>query len=225
MPRVFLSRTLRAASPFHKLKDLATWQLEAKSLLEFTSVPVKEVPVTDWLFFYSAKGVEMFLSQKKVRPNQKLACLGKGAARYLSHYNLAPNFVGNGVPEDTARQMQERLQDENITFIQARHSRASVQKMLPDGDNHQALIVYDNQPLTSFDITPADYLIFTSPLNFEAYLQRYPLKSDQRFIGIGNTTAVTFSEANVKQYRIASEPRESALLSCLLTWEQDHPLH
>jgi len=180
--------------------------------------------VADWLFFYSSMGVEMFFRQKQPRPGQKLACLGGGAVRGLEKYGFFPDFIGNGEPFVTAEEFRKILQQESVLFVQARHSRASVASILGTDVAHQAIVVYDNQPLKSFELAPADYLIFTSPLNFKAYLQRYELQPEQRIIGIGNTTAVTFSEANVKEYRIAHQPNEAALLACLLTWEQAYPL-
>ncbi len=224
MPRVFLSRKLKPASPFHQLHSEEGWSLEAQSLLQFTPVMVEEVPVANWLFFYSAMGVEMFLRQKQPRPGQKLACLGGGAVRSLEKYGFLPDFTGNGDPGATAEEFRKIIQHESVVFVQARQSRASVAKILGAEVVHQSLIVYDNQPLIGFKLVPADYLIFTSPLNFKAYLQRYAILPTQRIIGIGHTTAVTFSEANVKQYRIAHQPSEASLLECLLGWEQTHPL-
>lgn len=224
MPRVFLSRKLKPASPFQQLLAQEEWSLETKSLLEFTPVKVKEVPVADWLFFYSAMGVEMFLQQKQPRAGQKLACLGAGAARRLESFGLRPDFIGNGNPEAAAQTFRKIIQQESVVFVQARQSRASVGTILGAEIAQQALVVYDNQMLKEFELAPADYLIFTSPLNFNAYIQRYPLRPEQRLIGIGNTTAVTFSEANVKEYRIAHQPNEAALLACLLAWEEAYPL-
>lgn len=224
MPRVFLSRKLQPASPFQQLLAKEAWRLEAKSLLEFTPVKVEEVPVADWLFFYSAIGVEMFFQQKQPRPGQKLACLGAGAARKVESYGWRPHFTGNGTPEAAAQAFRKIIQQESVVFIQARQSRASVGRILGAEIAQQSLVVYDNQPLREFELAPADYLVFTSPLNFKAYIQRYPLNPEQRLIGIGNTTAVTFSEANVKAYRIAHQPNEAALLACLLAWEEAHPL-
>jgi uroporphyrinogen-III synthase len=198
--------------------------LEAQSLLQFTPVIVEEVPVADWLFFYSAMGVEMFFRQKQPRTGQKLACLGDGAVRSLEKYGFLPDFTGNGDPVATAEEFRKIIQQESIVFVQARQSRASVAKILGISTTHQVLIVYDNQPLTAFELAPSDYLIFTSPLNFKAYIQRYEILPTQRIIGIGNTTAVTFSEANVKEYRIAHQPSEASLLECLLAWEQEDPL-
>lgn len=224
MPRVFLSRKLKSASPFHQLRAEEGWTLEAQSLLQFTPVKVEEVPMASWLFFYSAKGVEMFLQQQSPREGQLLACLGASAARSLKEYGFSPDFSGNGDPIVTAKEFRKIIQQESVVFVQARKSRASVEKLLGGSTSCQALIVYDNQPLKDFCLEPADYLIFTSPLNFEAYTQCYAIQPTQRLIGIGKTTAVTFSEAAVKEYRIARQPSEASLLECLLEWEQEYPL-
>lgn len=166
----------------------------------------------------------MFLQQQSLRKGQLLACLGASAARSLKAHGYSPDFSGNGDPIATAKEFRKIIQQESVVFVQARKSRASVEKLLGENTSCQALIVYDNQPLKDFELGPADYLIFTSPLNFEAYRQCYAIQPTQRLIGIGNTTAVTFSEAAVKEYRIARQPSEASLLECLLEWEQEYPL-
>jgi uroporphyrinogen-III synthase len=157
---------------------------------------------------------------------QKIACLGPGAAQCLAQYDYVADFVGDGVPERVAEDLQKKIGREKVAFLQARRSRASVQHLLANYEQALAVVVYDNQLLSDFTLAPADYLIFTSPLNFKAYQQRYSCGPEQRLIGIGNTTGETFSRANnVNAFRIASSPNEQALLDCLMAWEQESPIN
>ena len=229
MPSVFISRNLKPNSPFHELGK--EWQITAESLLDFTPVSIAEAPAADWYFFYSSKGVEFFLAQREPSPGVRLACLGKGAARVLRDHGYTPDFIGDGNPAITADQWLKEVVGKSegggrksVVFMQARQSRASVQQLLGDEIEAHPLVVYDNQIRANFELPQTDYLIFTSPLNFEAYQEHMPLDAKQRIIGIGSTTAVTFSAAAVKEYRIATTPSEAGLVECLLDWEQTQPI-
>ncbi|MEL6658146.1 MAG: uroporphyrinogen-III synthase [Bacteroidota bacterium] len=222
MPSVFISRELQPSSPFHELGT--GWQLIATSLLEFTPVSFPELPTADWYFFYSGKGAQFFLEQSKPPSAARLACLGNGAARVLTSHGYAPDFVGDGNPANTAMQWLALAQGTRVVFVQAQRSRASVQQLLKNQIHAHSLVVYDNQIRTDINPPAADYLLFTSPLNFAAYQQQKTISEQQRVIGIGSTTAVTFSDASVKEYRIADTPSEAGLLQCLLDWEKEQPI-
>lgn len=219
MPSVFISREIRPESPFHDLDS--NWEINAQSLLEFQAVEISVLPPADWYFFYSGKGASFFLKQVAPPTSVKLACLGRSAAAVLEEAGYHPDFVGNGRPEEVATEWSSLLRDKKIVFVQARQSRASVQKLLSADIDATELVVYDNQMRKVVPDINTDYLIFTSPLNFQAYIQHHEIREHQRVIGIGATTAVTFSDASVKDYRIAKEPSEVGLLECLLEWERE----
>ena len=221
MPSIFISRPLAPNSPFYTLPP--QWQGNGSSLLVFKPVAVNAIPEVDWLFFYSKRGVKYLLQQASPPSGMRLACLGLSAANALREAGYEPTFVGDGKPANTAEQWRSAAKDSRVAFVQARHSRASVQHLLGEAVVAFPLIVYDNAIRENIDIAPANYLIFTSPLNFQAYIQQYKLAPEQRIIGIGKTTAVTFSAASVKEYRIAKTPSEAGLLECLLAWEQESP--
>lgn len=192
-------------------------------MLEFSRVNAPELPVADWFFFYSSRGVQFFLEQHHPRPHVRLATLGRGAAAALEAGGYKADFIGDGHPLQTAKALLPYVANQHLVFIQAENSRSSVENLLKDQIHSSALVVYRNKARQSFQIQPVDYLIFTSPLNFTAYLQHYTIEKKQRVIGIGETTAVTFSQAHVKQYRIARQPNEQALVDCLLNWEKENP--
>lgn len=221
MPSIFISRPLAPNSPFYTLPP--QWQVNGSSLLVFKPVAVDTIPEVDWLFFYSKRGVEYLLQQASPPSGVRLACLGLSAANALREAGYEPTFVGDGKPANTAEQWRSVAEGCRVAFVQARHSRASVQHLLGDAVMAFPLIVYDNAIRKNIDIAPAHYLVFTSPLNFQAYIQQYALAPEQRIIGIGKTTAVTFSAASVKEYRIAKTPSEAGLLECLLAWEKESP--
>jgi uroporphyrinogen-III synthase len=224
LPRVFLSRALADKSPFVALTSQPGWEITALSLLEFEGVPFQDLPEADWLFFYSSKGVQFFF-QQRVPPDQlKLATIGPGTAKELEARGYQAAFVGQGSPATVAAAFLTVAAGQGVIFVQARQSRKSVQLALDQQIDGIDLIVYDNVPRPRLIVPDNDYLIFTSPLNFETYRQCNRINPKQRLIGIGPTTEKSFQWAGIENYRIASQPTESALLSCLLKWQQELPV-
>ncbi len=200
-----------------------SWSVIDESLLEFQLIPIAELPPADWYFFYSGKGASFFLQQSEPPKGIKLGCLGQSAADVLEAAGFTPDYVGDGHPERVAVSWLPVVKKQQVVFVQAQQSRASVQKLLSNHIQGEALVVYDNRMKTQVNHQNTDYLIFTSPLNFQAYVKHHKIGPQQRVIGIGATTAVTFSAASVKDYRIATVPSEAGLVQCLLDWEQEQP--
>lgn len=221
MPSVFISRDLKPGSPFHDLGK--QWTVTAESLLEFRAVPITRLPAANWYFFYSARGASFFLQQTEPPTGVQLGCLGQSAAQVLQAAGYTPQFIGEGDPKKVAEAWLPHVKQQKVVFVQAQQSRASVKKLLSGHIQATELVVYDNRMREQVAPLHTDYLIFTSPLNFQAYIQHHSIGSQQRLIGIGSTTAVTFSAASVKEYRIAKFPSEAGLKECLLEWEQEKP--
>ena len=222
MPRVFISRPLSAESPFAQLATQAEWEVVAQSLVVFEKVVPAYIPVADWLFFYSSRGVQYYFEQApNPPPSVKLAAIGSATAQTLTALGFSPQFIGQGSPDQVAKFFLPLVKGQRVVFIGALHSRQSVQQYLGNRISSDHLVVYENRPRLSFPRTEADYYIFTSPLNFQAFQQLYPFNAQDRLIAIGTTTAVSFEVAGVKGYRMAKAPAESELLSCLLAWEAE----
>lgn len=224
MPRVFLSRVLQdSQGPFARLQERVEWQLTANSLLEFKAVPIERIPPVDWLFFYSRQGVKFFLEQAIPPVSVQLATIGPATAKQLEQKGYKVSFTGIGKPDKVAASFLAIAAGKRVGFVQARHSRKSVQLILGDQIIGLDVIAYDNIPKPLRVKENADYLIFTSPLNFETYQQSNRIIEKQRLIAIGTTTAQSFKIAGFSNYRIAKYPNEEALLACLLAWQKEQP--
>lgn len=220
MPRVFISRELQPDSPFLALSAEPSWVVQAESLVEFAAVPPPgDVPVADWLFFYSTKGVQFFLAQATPPMGTRLAALGPGTAAALAQAGYPPDFVGTGEPSATAALFLPFAAAQHVVFIQARHSRRAIQQHLNTRIRATEWVVYDNIPKSIFDIFPCDYLVFTSPLNVQAYARRYAWPTSVRVVSIGGTTSAALIQAGMQHYRQAPQPSEAALLTCIREWE------
>ena len=215
---IFISRELKSNSPFLALlADKA--KVIGSSLIDFKAVPIARIPQADWLFFYSKKGIRYFFEQlPKGFSLPSLAVIGKASADYLyKNYQLQADFIGTGHPEATAQQFLSLAQQKKVVFVQAKQSRQSVQQLIKTQVETEALIVYDNVPKTTFELPVADILVFTSPMNAQAYFAQYPLKDHQQVVSIGHSTAKALKILNIHNFHIAEQPNEAALAQTCLT--------
>ncbi|MGH1336220.1 MAG: uroporphyrinogen-III synthase [Aureispira sp.] len=216
--RIFISRNVGTNSPFNALlKDRAI--IEAQSLISFEEAPIQQLPVCDWLFFYSKKGLDFGWPRlQALNPLPKIAVLGKASAEHWKQkFGKVADFVGTGAPAPTAEAFLAIAKEQRVCFVQAQHSRQSIALLLGTQVRAATLVVYTNTPKAIIDIPPCDILVFTSPLNAQAYYQKYPIKRQQYIIAIGQTTAKALEQLGVSAYSIAAAPHERALANCCLS--------
>ena len=217
LPRVFISRFLRADSPFWQLGD--GWQVVHQSLVDFSSLPFVLPARFDWVFFYSAQAVYSFFEglQQPLPLGLRWAALGPGTARALRDRGVEADFVGGGVAATLAEEFAARAKGCSVLFPQARHSRQALEKIIAAQLEVYPLVVYDNQPKSVFEIPFCNYLIFTSPMNAQVYYSRYPQEPGQQVIAIGQPTAEKLMSLGIEQPATADEPSEASLVRLLRT--------
>ena len=186
------------------------------SLIAYTALPFEEIPAVDWIFFYSKKGVEYFLQGLSIpiSPAIQLAAMGTGTANKLIEKGYEPRFIGTGLPNETAQLFLEYADSQKVLFPRAVRSMRSIQTILKQKIAVYDLEVYANRPKKSFHITPVSCLVFTSPLNVEAYFNHY-IYEQQLVIAIGPTTLKVLNKLNIPCH-MAKEPTEKALAWAVL---------
>ncbi len=104
----------------------------------------------------------------------------------------------------------------SILFPAARHSRQSVMSLLAGKFHCIHLEIYDNRPVDDPSHVDAEVLVFTSPLNAQAYLARHKPAESQRVVAIGETTARALREAGIAEVSVSGEASEEALARTVL---------
>lgn len=218
---LFISRNLAADSPILALKDQG-WQVFCQSLLEFEPLvhPKPQEPF-DWVFFSSPKGVT-FYPETTLAAKHKYACLGPGTGRaFEKRWHQSPDWIGNGEPDETAKKFGKIALGQVVLFPRARQSRRSIQQRLQDHLLGVDWIIYDNRKAKNFSIPKTDLLVFTSPLNADAYYTRYPDRQNLPTIAIGATTARFLTHAGIAKIIIAESTDEHSLYLATLTWQKN----
>ena len=225
IPKIFISRKLEEDSIFRKrLRDRGLEVVE-QSLIEFTPVAFRTVPSCEWIFFYSPKAVQFFfkgLGERQL-PDIQWAALGRGTAAALYNQGITPDFIGTGEPEGVAEAFVKDAVGQRVLFPQAQHSRQTVQEALNGQIEAITLVVYDNQPKRVFNIPLCEVLVFTSPLNAEAYFGKYTLQPGQAVVAIGTTTAAALHRLGAGEVKVAEEPSEAGLAAAVEAEMGDWP--
>ncbi len=218
---LFVSRTLEPHSPIARFARKGAHQLTAFSLVAFEGVPFTlPTPWPQWIFFYSKQGVHFFFERlaalrQTLSPQVRLAALGPGTARALHKAGHTPHFIGTGDPQATARAFRQMAQGQRVWFPRAQHSRRSVQRLLNDAIHARELVAYRNTIRRELDLPQADVLVFTSPLNAQAWYQQRSHQPEQAVVAIGPTTARSLHALGIVHVHLAPRPSEQAIVEVL----------
>jgi len=218
MKKVFISRDLSEDSIFRKMLIASGFEVHGESLVKFSAVPVGALPPADWLFFYSKTGVHFFFQQ--ISPakiaGSKLAAIGPGTAAALESACRPPDFTGSGDPGQTASAFLQTAKGQRVLFCRAKESRKSVQTLLGPYLAALDLVVYENTPRREFVLPDFDVLVFTSPMNVQAYFSGKRWRENQMVAAIGETTAKALAEVGAGPVLVAEDPSEEGLAAAVL---------
>ncbi|MEM6965891.1 MAG: uroporphyrinogen-III synthase [Bacteroidota bacterium] len=221
--RIFISRDLKSDSVFKEKLEAAGYEVYGTSLLDFQRVKFNAIPEVDWIFFYSQKGVQFFFDQIRrqkifLSPKIKYAGFGEKTSKVIESYGILCDFVGTGNVATTAPNFIKIAQGGKVLFPRAQNSQRSVQVLLENEIITHDLIVYVNTPKQNFDIPASSHLVFMSPLNANAYFEKYKLEKNQKVFAIGQTTADALLSRGIKKVICPKKPSEEQLVKLLLNY-------
>lgn len=214
---LFISRPLERDSPFYSIfPPDGSVRIYAESLLEFCAIPFDHIPSTDWIFFYSPNGVRFFFEQVKQRhlaipAAVRWAVLGDGTSKTLREFGKAPDFAGNGLPDQVAPAFAVLAAGMRVLFPQAMESRQSIQKFLGTTVEAISMPVYQNNIRVDFQLPVTQLLLFTSPLNAQAFYEMYPERTSTPVLAIGQSTRQALVELGFSEIYTVEKPSELLL--------------
>ncbi len=215
--KIFISRDIAPEGYFCQILAPTQAQIVGYSLIDLTEIVINQAPDAKCLFFYSQNAVDYFIKQcQKPLSGYKFACLGAATAQRLEFYGIKPAFVGTGQADSTATELIKWVKNQAICFVQAQNSLQSVQQLVEKELNSSNLIIYKNTKKTEFENPQADILAFTSPLNVEAYTNKYPILPKQKVVAIGETTAQKCAEKQIDSLYTAEKPTEKHIAEKIL---------
>lgn len=221
MKTIFISRLLKPESDFRASLQGYGLQITARSLLQFEGIDFEKIPDADWIFFYSQKAVTYFCGRVKknridLKAEIKWGAIGPATAKALMEWRGKVHFTGDGDPKNTGKKFGAIARGQRVLFPRAAHSRRSLQKQLAGQIDALDLVVYKNTINPKAERPEADILVFTSPLNAEAYFLGRKISPNQQVVAIGQTTAGALRKLGVRRAIVAAEPSEKGLAKAVL---------
>lgn len=201
--RVFITRNLREKDYlFRALKNLQ-FQITGKSLIEFKSIAIKEIPETDWVFFSSKHAVSFFFEQKPKLGKVKMGCVGKSTAQELRKYGQRADFIGQSTDTKLiGKQFASLAGNSKVLFPMAKDSLQSIQYQLAKKENAFNLPVYATIKQNEKIEEEFDVLVFTSPSNVDAFFEKNKITPTQKMVAIGDATASALVKKKIREDQI-----------------------
>lgn len=204
--------------------SLAHQGLELIPMCGVDIVPMafKDIPDTDWLFFYSANGISIYNSgisdqQRASVKSKKIGVMGETSAKMVDTlWNKQPDFIATGKNDADTAVFQKLTKDQTVLFIKGEISKNRFFEA--KNTAHFSLTVYKNSPKKKLIMPSAEIYIFTSPLNVKAFLENNAIPESALLIAIGQSTREKLAAiTGRKNILMPSSPSENAIKELILT--------
>ena len=218
----FITRKINKSNPFFKILIQQDFEVNGLSFIRFKAVEVSNLPNANWIFFYSKNGIRFFFEQlaqlnlKVENIDCKWATIGQASTTYLEKLGIKVNFVGTGEPLSTSEAFLKVAKGERVLFPRAFNSKKSIQNILGDQIRQLDLVIYENHLVQNVEKRNEDFLVFTSPMNAQAYFNTFKLEGFQKAIAIGQTTAKALTQLGINDFTISTQPSEKSLAEAVL---------
>ena len=197
--KIFITRNIKPGDYFHRVLSQYGFSVEGKSLIEMKPVPVRSIPITDWIFFSSKHAVKFFFLQNPELKDQKIGCIGKATAEAIRKYGSRADFIGYSTDTKmTGKQFASRVGSGTVLFPMAKGSMRSIQNGFVKSEQTIDLVVYETLK-TEVAIQTSDFeiFLFTSPSNVEAFFEKNKLNATQKVIAMGEATASSLKKSGI----------------------------
>lgn len=215
---VFITRDVREDDFFSRTLTAAGYKVSGRAFIEFKPIPFGKPRVTDWIFFSSKHAVKYFFEQKPDIGKAKIGVIGKSTAAAVRTYGQRAEFIGYSTDTRmTGKQFASLVKSATVLFPQAKESMRSVQQQFINKSQVIDLPVYEtiNKPVEG--IPDADIMLFTSPSNVEAFLEKKHIKKEQKIIAMGDATANTLKKAGILSVYLVPSFDEIGLLQAIFS--------
>ena len=137
------------------------------------AIPYARPNHTDWIFFSSKHAVKYFFEGKPDIGKAKIGVIGKATSVALRQQGKRADFIGYSTDTKlTGKQFASLVKSGTVLFPQAKDSMRTVQQQFVNKYQVKDLVVYETIQKPVTDVPEADIMLFTSPSNVEAYLEK-----------------------------------------------------
>jgi uroporphyrinogen-III synthase len=138
------------------------------------------------------------MAQETAESTQEIACIGAGTKNHIESHGFQVSFFGTDAtnPNEVAAAFKSWLGNRTVLFPVSNISNRSVQKVL-EKEQYQEVVIYKTVSQSkAFEPIP-DILIFSSPSNAAAYLEKNQIHPHQQVACFGRTTELFLQSRNI----------------------------
>lgn len=207
-------------SASHSFEPLEAWcttrtillirasQIKTEPILNLT------IPTTDWIFFSSPRGANLYLKHYSIRA-RKIGVYSEGTAAELNKMGFECDFIGAHHSSQIAREFAQQIgSEEKVLFPVSDISVRSVGNELNSEQKIEIITYQTMHTPTSYTDSPSA-ILFTSPSNFESYISINTVSPKTVIIAIGKTTATAISSKRYRVDVVLKNPNSAALIDFL----------
>lgn len=222
--KIFISQESKLESLLSTQLNIEEAELLATSGIETEAIDFNiEHENFDVVFFNSKNAVQYFFKSSSINENVLVAAFGDATAQELKNLNIRVDFMGTSSdPYQVATQFNNTFtSSKKILFPLAEQSLKSVIEILKD--NHEIIerIVYRSKAKQNIELPEADIYVFTSPSNFNAFVNKSMLQH-KLIVAIGPSTADAISSANYTCHAIAQRADDLGIYHAIYAAESAH---
>ena len=187
--RIFISRESRPDSPLENFCSEHGVELVSQPCIQTEVIPDLDFPETDWVFFSSPSGVELYFENYSLRAG-KIAALGQGTGKLVQHYGYRADYIGlaDNRPSQTGKEFAQIIQEnEKVLFPISTISRKSISSQLPE-QNKIEIAFYETEIINQEIPGNFSVAILTSPSNVNGFMQAGNILTDCYLLCLGETT-------------------------------------
>ena len=197
--KVFVTKDFREKDYLPNALNRLKFEVEGKSLIELKPINIRVLPVTEWIFFSSKHAVKYFFQQKPAIGKVKFGCIGSSTSQELRSFGHRADFIGQGTDTKLiGKQFASKVGSSKVLFPIAKDSMRTVQWQMPKPDNAIDLNIYFTVKHSIELDASYSILVFTSPSNVEAYLEKNKILPHQKIIAMGDATEQAFRKLKLK---------------------------
>lgn len=197
--KVFVTKDFKDSDYLPSALKRLKFEVEGKSLIELKEIKIRVLPVTEWIFFSSKHAVKFFFDQKPAIGKVKFGCIGSSTSQMLRTYGHRADFIGSGTDTKLiGKQFSAKVGSSKVLFPIAKDSMRTVQWQMPKQDNAIDLNIYFTVKHSIELDESYTILVFTSPSNVEAYLEKNKILPHQKVIAMGDATEQAFRKLKLK---------------------------
>lgn len=216
--KVFVTRSYAEHDYLPRALSNLGFTVEGKSLIEFKQIRIKELPKTDWVFFSSKHAVRYFFNQNPELPATiKVACIGTSTSAELRAFGKRADFIGQSTDTKlVGKQFSSKIGNAKVLFPIARGSMQSVQWQMVKRENVFNLEVYATLKNSVEVGEEKEILVFTSPSNVEAFVEKNKILATHKVVAMGESTGKALEKAGCKVYKMPQSFDDLGLVQAIL---------